>query len=299
MNRTDSPPKADSSVSSISDNLQSVKNSSLLYQLISRLLLSPDQDKQLAESLEQAKATDAVESTEVQTISASSTDIQLSANSEQFNMRIEVSMFRIEQQTLTIVDESGTFTQQTTVIEAFNMSIEISMGGETEESDPLIFDVDGDGFTTTGIEHGALFDINADGILDQVSVAQSDDAFLALDLNNNGLIDNGAELFGDQTGFKNGFAYLSSFDDNQDGLIDANDKIFNSLLMMRLQDNEQFITELSKTSVESINLAYRETAERTDAGDRIVQISDYKNTEGHSAAMADLMLQYRSGFKQE
>jgi len=74
--------------------------------------------------------------------------------------------------------------------------------------------------------------------------------------------------------------------------------MFNSLLMTRLVDNEQFINELSKTGIQSINLDYKDTAETTFASDSVVQISDYRNSKGQSGVIADLLLQYKSGFNE-
>ncbi len=285
-----------SSVTSIPDIMQSVKESSLLYQLISRLLLSPEQDQQLSESLEKNAETTTTEQSDIERIPEVVSDIQLNTNDSQFSLTIEVEIFQIQQQTITITDDSGSMTQQTTVVEAMSIRLEVSLTQtEQEKSDPLVIDMEGDGFTTTGIEQGAKFDINADGVLDQVSVTKGDDAFLAIDSNNNGLIDDGSELFGDQSGHANGFVNLASYDDNNDGKIDGNDQIFNSLLMMRLVDNEQFITALSDTDIKSIDLAYQNTSGSTASGDTIVQISDYQNSKGQSGVIADLLLQYKSG----
>ncbi|MCP4272380.1 MAG: hypothetical protein GY781_10495, partial [Gammaproteobacteria bacterium] len=92
-----------------------------------------------------------------------------------------------------------------------------------------------------------------------------------------------------------GFVNLASYDDNHDGKIDGNDQIFNSLLMMRLVENEQFITALSETDIKSIDLAYQNTSGTTASGDSVVQISDYQNSKGQSGVIADLLLQYKSG----
>jgi len=292
------PETAPSTVTSISDTIDTAKESSLLFQLISRLLLSPEQDEQLSNSLEKTSATanpDA-ETTNLETVSEIPSDIQLNTSSGQFTLTIEMDVMQIQQQTLMVNNGSGEFIMQSTVVEAVSIRLEVSLVDEqAEKSDPLVIDVNGDGFTTTGIEQGAIFDINADGIQDQVSVTSGDDAFLALDINHNGFIDDGSELFGDQTGHENGFANLATYDDNHDGRIDANDQIFNSLLMMRLVDNQQFINKLSETEIESINLGYKNTSAETSAGDSIVQISDYQNSAGQTGRVADLLLQYKSG----
>ncbi|MBO5426573.1 MAG: DUF2974 domain-containing protein [Lachnospiraceae bacterium] len=100
--------------------------------------------------------------------------------------------------------------------------------------DPLVLDIQGDGFDIEAKKYGAYFDLNCDGFAEKINWT-SKDAFLGLDLNNNGKIDNGREVFGDYhlladgTRAKNGFEALSQYDKNEDGIIDAEDEIFNQL----------------------------------------------------------------------
>lgn len=285
LSKSNSPNLPNNKVASINESLTTVKNSSLLYQLISRLLLTPEQDNQLSESLSKSIDID------------NNTNNTLSSTSGDFSLVIEASVLTINQQSLTITNEFGSFTETTTIVESVNIRLEVFMSNPSEEADPLILDVNGDGFSTTGIQKAAQFDINADGHVDQLSVPVSDDAFLAVDFNLNGKIDNGLELFGDQRGYENGFENLSSYDDNHDGIINADDAIFNSLLMLRLVGSEQFITELHNTDIHSINLDYKNISAETIAGDKIVQLSDYQSSADTSHHIADLLLQYKSGLK--
>ena len=66
---------------------------------------------------------------------------------------------------------------------------------------PLIVDTARDGYKLTSVENGVRFDLNADGVPEQVAWTRrdSDDAFLVLDRNGNGRIDDGSELFGNHT----------------------------------------------------------------------------------------------------
>ena len=66
---------------------------------------------------------------------------------------------------------------------------------------PIIVDVGRDGYKLTSAADGVRFDIDADGVAEQVAWtrADTDDAFLALDRNGNGTIDDGTELFGNAT----------------------------------------------------------------------------------------------------
>ncbi len=100
--------------------------------------------------------------------------------------------------------------------------------------DPLILDLDGDGFNIEAKKNGTNFDLDKNGFAEKINWT-SRDGFLCLDLNGNGTIDNGGELFGDQTlladgtAAKNGFEALAQYDGNGDGVIDENDEIFSSL----------------------------------------------------------------------
>ena len=123
-------------------------------------------------------------------------------------------------------------TVTTTAIAAVEVSVELRIvEGRVEftrrkQTDPLILDMDANGFDLTSADDGAEFDIDADGNIDKTAVTRGNDAMLALDLNENGVIDNGTELFGNQNGAKDGFAELAKYDENADGIIDAGDGIF-------------------------------------------------------------------------
>jgi T1SS-143 domain-containing protein len=99
--------------------------------------------------------------------------------------------------------------------------------------DPIILDLDRNGFAFTSLEDGVKFDIDADGHKDQVAWTKTD-GILAFDVDGNGKIDNGSEIFtpnfagGAHAG---GVAALSTLDVNHDGKIDASDTGFDKLLV--------------------------------------------------------------------
>ena len=115
---------------------------------------------------------------------------------------------------------------------------------------PLMVDTARDGYRLTSVDNGVRFDLDADGVAEQVAWTRrdSDDAFLALDRNGNGRIDDGAELFGNHTPARpdtpgvttpNGFEALKFVESaaygvsERNGVINARDGAFSRLLLWR------------------------------------------------------------------
>ncbi|CDZ70039.1 Hypothetical protein NGAL_HAMBI2610_16400 [Neorhizobium galegae bv. orientalis] len=124
------------------------------------------------------------------------------------------------------------------VVEHVLTLVGVGYGSLTSENfvgaaDPIILDLDHNGFAFTSVDDGVKFDINADGKLDQVAWTKTD-GILAFDVDGNGKIDNGSEIFtpsfagGAHAG---GVAALSTLDVNHDGKIDASDTGFDKLLV--------------------------------------------------------------------
>ena len=109
----------------------------------------------------------------------------------------------------------------------------------TTKYDPLILDLDGDGYNVETKENGANFDLDKNGFAEKINWTKKD-GFLCLDLNGNGTIDNGGELFGDKTLLadgttaKNGFEALAQYDGNGDGIIDENEIILKFIINKQL-----------------------------------------------------------------
>jgi hypothetical protein len=108
-------------------------------------------------------------------------------------------------------------------------------------TDPLVLDLDGDGFEITAVNRTppVLFDTDANTVKTATAWVSSDDGLLVLDRNGNGTIDSGRELFGDETvlanGSKasNGFTALASLDSNADGQFNALDTQFTAVRVWR------------------------------------------------------------------
>ncbi len=171
---------------------------------------------------------------------------------------------------------------------------------QKKQTDPLIIDMDADGFDLTSADGGAEFDIDADGAMDKTAVTKGNDAMLALDLNGNGVIDNGKELFGDQNGAKDGFAELAKYDGNADGKINADDGVFDGLKLLRFVKNpagvyKQEITELKSSGIKAIDLLNTRASNEINNGNSIVKKSlaylNNNNDRNNSVNIADALLE--------
>ena len=94
-------------------------------------------------------------------------------------------------------------------------------------TDPLVISLDEAPINVS--DQKWTFDIDGDGVDDNISMLSSGSAFLALDRNGDGKINDGTELFGARTG--NGFAELAHFDADGNGWIDENDSVYDKLLV--------------------------------------------------------------------
>lgn len=91
--------------------------------------------------------------------------------------------------------------------------------------DPLVINLDGN---IAGLSDQTFrFDIDGDGVEDEVSRLAKGSGYLALDRNGDGKVNDGAELFGTASG--NGFADLAAYDEDGNGFIDEGDEIFDKL----------------------------------------------------------------------
>ena len=157
---------------------------------------------------------------------------------------------------------------------------EISQMTRPIQRDPLVLDLNGDGFRPTTTTQGAHFDLDQNRFAERIGWIQGDDALLTIDKNGDGKINDGSEIFGDVTRLKNGelarngFEALREYDSNHDGLITAEDADFSRLMVWR-DANGNGISEagelvsLSEVGVVAIHLNYQRRDTETPSGTRI------------------------------
>ncbi len=146
-------------------------------------------------------------------------------------------------------------------------------------ADPLVIDLDGDGFEMLSVEDGVHFDEDNKGLAERTEWTGPKEGLLALDINGDGKINDGSELFGtsthlpDGTIAQSGFEALVQYDQNGDGVIDAQDEIFASLRVWQDKNSNGVTDEgelhtLADLGITGISL---ETTE--EDGRRVSQVS--------------------------
>jgi hypothetical protein len=153
---------------------------------------------------------------------------------------------------------------------------------------PIVVDIAGNGFDLTSAAEGVQFDIDRDGVAEQLSwtAANTDDSWLVLDRNNNGTIDDGGELFGNHSPQpvppvgeeRNGFLALAEYDKlenggNGDSVITRGDGIFDDLRLWR-DRNHNGVSEprelftLPQLGLRKLHLDYQESSRVDEHGNR-------------------------------
>jgi hypothetical protein len=177
---------------------------------------------------------------------------------------------------------------------------EMPAGFGGTDGDPILIDLDGNGYLLAGLDQAVLFDLKNDGTPATISWTRAGerDAFLCLDRNGNGRIDNGGELIGDAVLLANGqravngFVVLAELDSltlggNEDGRISRADDSFNNLRLW-IDVNHNAVSEpeellrLADGGVMEIGLAYRFTARRDENGNifRYQGLAKLRNIQG-------------------
>ena len=107
----------------------------------------------------------------------------------------------------------------------FSSEKSLQENGVIKLKDPLMLSFTGKACELT--KDCIQFDLNADGVLEEIPGLGKGTGFLVFDRNGNGKADDGSELFGVASG--NGFADLAKLDADRNGWIDESDSAYQQL----------------------------------------------------------------------
>jgi hypothetical protein len=123
--------------------------------------------------------------------------------------------------------------------------------GDAKVVDPLVINYDGPAadFTKTTFR----FDLDADGVSEEMPSLAAGSGFLALDKDGDGTINDGSELFGPSSG--NGFAELEEIDSDGNGWLDASDPVYDRLrIWTRDEQGKDTLVALGQKGIGAIYL---------------------------------------------
>jgi T1SS-143 domain-containing protein len=164
-------------------------------------------------------------------------------------------------------------------------------------ADPLILDLGAPGFAFSGLVDGVAFDINGDGVADQMAWTAGEDGILALDVDGSGTIDNGTEIFSPYFAggnHANGVAALATLDGNADGLIDSNDAAYGDLKVWQDLDHDGTsdtgeLAGLADRGITGISLDVTPVETNID-GQQVLAEGTFHYAEGTSSAFVEVAL---------
>ncbi|GLQ30808.1 hypothetical protein GCM10007876_12870 [Litoribrevibacter albus] len=118
-------------------------------------------------------------------------------------------------------------------------------------TDPLVINF---GAETARLEDRFFdFDIDGDGVSEQIGTLAKGSGYLVFDRNHNGKVDDGTELFGSQSG--SGFGELAQYDSDGNLWLDEGDPIFHELqVWVTSETGEESLMSLSEVGVGAIYL---------------------------------------------
>jgi hypothetical protein len=154
--------------------------------------------------------------------------------------------------------QSIDFTVQLNMSREFRIetNLSIAAGAPEKKVDPLVINFDGNAaeLSQTRFE----FDIDANGISEQIALLKPGSGFLALDKNKDNVINNGSELFGPKSG--NGFSELAAYDVDGNRFIDEADPVYDRLrIWQRHEDGSQQLIALGDKNIGAIYLGHATT----------------------------------------
>lgn len=132
----------------------------------------------------------------------------------------------------------------------------VRQSGSMQLTDPLVINYGGNAAELSGQRFD--FDLDADGVSEQIPALAGGSAWLAFDSNADGRVNNGSELFGTASG--NGFADLARLDEDGNHWLDEADSAFFSLgLWEHDASGADTLTSLADKGIGAIYLGSAQT----------------------------------------
>lgn len=183
---------------------------------------------------------------------ANATFITVSAESEYYYKEEESTSFSAEGKVVTSDGREISFDMEISMSRKFEQYYsERYVVSQNVFCDPLVINLDHDIADVS--DQKFFFDIDADGVEDEISELIRGSGYLALDKNGDGTINDGSELFGTKSG--DGFKDLSAYDSDGNGWIDEADEIWSQLKIWTKDENgKDVLYSLSDKGVGSICL---------------------------------------------
>ncbi len=173
-----------------------------------------------------------------------------------------------------------------------------SGGGQMQQGDPIVLDVDGDGTDLRPTSDGVLFDLTGSGRPVRTAFVQGDDALLFYDANLNGLLDDGRELVGNRVPGLDGMADLASMDADGDGRVTPLDPLWAGLRLFQDANGDGLVTPgevklLDALGIDALSALWERADQEDGEGLHRAGTSSFTRTDGTTG----LMLDYYFGFR--
>ena len=160
--------------------------------------------------------------------------------------------------------------------------------------DPLVINYEGNENALDNLsnEMTFMFDLNNDGLKEEVPLLKSGNGFLAIDKNKNGKIDNTNELLGTQSNF--GFQELKAYDIDENSWIDEKDEVFKDLVIWtKNEDGDDKLIALGQSGIGALYLSdiSSELTHNTSINNSIAQLkssSIYIKEDGTAGLLSSL-----------
>jgi len=162
--------------------------------------------------------------------------------------------------------------------------------GDAARIDPLVINFNGAAAQLT--DWSFAFDLNADGIEEEIPFVASGSGILVFDKNNDMQVNDGRELFGPSTG--NGFAELAALDEDNNMWIDENDSAYNLLdIWRRDHDGNESLVSLAQSGIGAINIGYVDspfdlTGQDNNLKGQILRTGFYLSDDGAAGSVQQL-----------